>query len=118
RSDDAAGFDLFAPALNGFEFAAHIAHARHAVGEEERKGNLFGAGEPVSEFEMNVHVPQAGDHKKAAAIDSVRAARGLYGFGGTYGSDAIVFDYQRLIGPKRAGADIHNGDVLENEHAL
>src|SRR5262249_34675367 len=109
---------LFAPALNGFELAAHITYARHAVGEGERKRNLFGAGKPVSEFEMYVHVPQTGDYKEAFAIDDPRAARGLCGFGRTYGSDAIVFDYQRLIGPKRAGADIHNCDVLENEHAI
>src|SRR6266446_4320478 len=68
RADEAAGCDFAAPGLNDVEFTAHVANACDPVGDEERQRNIFRARKPIAKCEMNMHVPETGDHEEVAAL--------------------------------------------------
>ena len=67
------GGDFLPPLLQYIEFAAHVTHAGHAVGNEQRQRDLLTMREPISEHGVDVHVPKAGDEKLSRAIDAERA---------------------------------------------
>ena len=118
RADEAAGCELAAPVLNDVEFTAHVANACDPVGDEQGQRNIFRARKPIAECEMNVHVPEAGDRKEAAAINDWRTAREFCGLAGADRNDAFVVDDQGLIALERAGAYVNDGDMLEDERSV
>ena len=67
---------------------------------------------------MNMHVPEAGNHEEAAAINNWRIARKFSGLAGADRNDAFVVDDQGLIALERAGAYVNDGDMLEDERSV
>ncbi len=83
RSEQLVRLDLFAPAVDLCEVAAHVAEARNAPGQEHRELVVFVP-------EVDVHVPQAGDDVAVVPVDDLCAARGA-GAGGD-GTDVVAVD--------------------------
>jgi len=60
------------------------------VGDEERQRNIFRARKPIAKCEMNMHVPETGDHEEAAALNDWRIAREFCGLAGADRNDAFA----------------------------
>jgi hypothetical protein len=89
-SEQGSGGNFFAPLLEHTQFAAHITHAGHAVGDEKWQRDLFAMRKPVSEDGVNVHVPKARDEELSSAVD---AGCSFAGRGDLVDAlDVVVFD--------------------------
>src|SRR5438552_9495073 len=76
RPKDGAGFDLVSPRPEDIPVAPHIAHACHAVRNEqpERRFPQLRGRQP-GKSQMHMHVPQTRDEELAAGIDYARIFR-------------------------------------------
>ena len=97
------------------EVAAHVAHARDAVGEKERQRDLSPAGHPVPEERMDVHVPEARNQVLPGPIDHARApGNGRAVFGADRG-DPVVFDHDGHVGLRRAALRVDHRHVRNGD---
>lgn len=118
RAGEFAVFNLVAPFLDDGEFAAHVANASDAVGDEQRERNPLRSGKPVAEDEVDVHIPEPWDEIAAASAGGGRIARVTHGFAWTDVADAVFFDDYDLTGKDGAGADVNDVDVGKDECVL
>ena len=71
RAQQAVRGNLAASLENGVQFAAHIANAGYAIGEEERENEIGSVGGSVIEVHVGMHIPQARDQVFALGIDNL-----------------------------------------------
>jgi len=86
------------------QIAAHVARARHTVGDEHRKRS-FGFRE------VNVHVPQARNQKLACRIYNQCSARHMYLPGSSQGRDAVTLYDNRHVRFGRSASHVNYCNV-------
>ena len=109
--------NLLPPLLEHIEFAAHVAHASDAVGDEQRQRDFFAARKPVAEDHVDVHVPQAGDQKFAFAIDrdAIDAARLHAIFGTDHGENPCAAYQHAAMRERLAALYVDHRDVVNQQ---
>ena len=113
RSEEPAGGDFRAPHLEHGEIAAHVAHSRNAVGDEERGHHFFVARDPVPEYFVDVHVPETGNQILAGAVDEPRAGRRVHGIALAELDDALIFHDDRHVGLRRRPRRVDYRDMRD-----
>ena len=117
RPDQRPGSNLLAPLLQHFQLAAHVAHARNAIGDEQRQRDLLPAWEPVSEDHVDMHVPEPWDQELARPIhmhalqlpaDASRGTADLLDFS--------VAHNHRAMRLRRPAGHINDGDVMDDQN--
>jgi hypothetical protein len=119
RAEQRFRLNLFLPLLEYVEVAAHVAHPRDAVSDEQRQRDFFAAREPVAEDHVDVHVPEAGDEKFPFAInrDAVDAAR-LYAIFGTHdGENPGAADQHAAMRQRLTALYVDYGDVINEQNS-
>jgi len=109
---------FFPPLQQDVEIAPHVADAGDSVGDEERERDLPPAGEPVSKYRMDVHVPQSGDEKLARGVHDLCPGReadraALFDL-----RDMVALDDDRHVREGESPGDVDDGDVAQSERGL
>ena len=77
--------------------------------------NACGAGKPVSENQMHVHVPQPGNQEQAAAVHARRISRILRRLACPHQKNVLAFEDYGLLGLQSAGSNVNNGHIVEHQ---